>query len=110
MASNGYLVGGQCTPSVTEYLLSVCPTGTHRITLSATAAGTEGASCFDASWNSLGYRTAGAPNCELQQQPDTPADSASGIPTVADGVSLGWSVGSALILTAAVLFVRKGLI
>lgn len=110
MANNGYLVGGQCTPSVVEYLLSVCPSGTHRITLSATAAGTEGASCFDASWNNLGYRTAGAFTCELQQQPDIPADSASGIPTVADGVSLGWSVGSALILTAAILFVRKALI
>lgn len=110
MANNGYLVGGQCTPSVVEYLLSVCPVGTHRITLSATAAGTEGASCFDASWNNLGYRTVGSTTCELQQQPDTPSDSASGIPTVADGVSLGWSVGSALILTAAILFVRKALL
>lgn len=110
MANNAYLVGGQCTPSVVEYLLSVCPAGTHRITLSATAAGLEGASCFDASRKNLGYRTVGAPNCELQQQPDTPSDSASGIPTVADGVSLGWSVGSALILTAAILSVRKALL
>lgn len=109
MANNGYLVGGQCMPSVVEYLFSVCPAGTHRITLSATSAGTEGASCFDASWNNLGYYTAGPPTCELQQ-PDTPSDSASGIPTVADGVSLGWSVGSALILTAAILFVRKALL
>lgn len=110
MANNGYLVAGQCNPSVTEYFLSLCPAGTYRITLTATSADNEGASCFDASWNNLGYRVAGVPNCEIQQSSDSPSDAASGIPTVADGVSLGWSVGSALILTAAILFVRKALL
>lgn len=48
------------------------------------------------------YSRIGYPNCQISLD--------SSVPTVSDGISLGWQAGSSLILVAVVLFLRKALI
>lgn len=97
MANNGFLSDGTClTPS--QYAITYCvgkPTGFNNTS-------TNGFICNS---NEKWVRaTPSSYNCEILG-PIPP----STIPTVADGIALGWQAGAALILVGCILFLKKAL-
>lgn len=107
MANNGYLISGVCSSS-SDYLNSVyCPQKNpswyySRIEFSSAATNKPYFVCGSSS--SQSYLLSPAFNCEIPG-PIPP----STIPTVADGISLGWQAGAALILVGCILFLKKAL-
>lgn len=100
MANNGFLSGDTClTPS--QYAITYCvgkPTGFNNTS-------TNGFIC-DATEKWV-RASPSVYNCEILGPPAPPLPST--IPTVADGITLGWQAGAALILVGCILFLKKAL-
>jgi hypothetical protein len=109
MANNGYMQGNSCVPVSSSSDIASCPlSGAVIIGYFYNPDGSVYKRiCYTsglASW--AGYPTTTAiPNCEISG-PKPP----STIPTVLDGITLGWQAGGALILVGCILFLRKALI
>lgn len=104
MANNGYLISGVCSPSVYSASLAVCPPLTVRIF----HGGTSIVDCYkpnsaNTGWTYISGVPLPLPNCEIT------SSTTSSIPTVADGITLGWQAGAALILVGCILFLKKAL-
>lgn len=105
MANNGYFVGSVCLTE-TEYVFSVfCPSFKPDFTyyrIQVVPSVSRSFYCLNNTsvyvGNSLPY------NCDLSS-----AYTPSKIPTVADGITLGWQAGAALILVGCILFLKKAL-
>jgi hypothetical protein len=107
MANNGYLFDGVCIsqfdaitqkckssfPSYTYIAITIYPTSSFGYCLISQS------SVYNAPPNNNIH-----PNCVI----DGPLPPST-IPTVADGITLGWQAGGALILVGCILFLKKAL-
>lgn len=105
MANNGYLVGSVCVTE-TEYVSSVlCPSLKPDFTYYRIQIGPSVSHLFYCLNNTSNYvGNSSLYNCDLSS-----ASTPSTIPTVADGIALGWQAGAALILVGCILFLKKAL-
>lgn len=105
MANNGYLFGNTCFPNPVP--LSSCPLGTTVVGIFSSDLGSNfyRYSCYIGSGDVLTFTKSVIiplnPNCDISIP--------SSIPTVADGITLGWQAGAALILVGCILFLKKAL-
>lgn len=61
--------------------------------------------CYTSSMGNAGsFQFSFTPTCEIGLDP-----ASIKIPTVADGIALGWQAGAALILVGCILFLKKAL-
>lgn len=110
MANNGYLVDSVCVGDVQAKFVLSCPSGTYifyngYVLPSSLGSGT----CYSKNISTgalTALKTVPVPvfDCEIPG-PIPP----SKIPTVADGIALGWQAGAALILVGCILFLKKAL-
>lgn len=102
MANNGFLSGTQCIDTE-SYVNSVCtanrPTYTASMAIFRTSASDQTACSVSGAWY---YYPFPAYDCQLAGPPGP-----SQIPSVQDGISLGWMAGIPLILVASVLFLKR---
>lgn len=103
------LNGSFSSSSLEQTLLLACqstaPNSVVTLTQMNKGNGFDEVSCFDSGFHWL----TGISNPVITARDDTPGETC-GVITASDGVMLGWSVGTALIVTAAVLFIRKALL
>lgn len=105
MANNGYLVGLTCTGDVFQKTITLCPSGTtYLIHGYYKSSGLQNAACYNSAFVNLGNVPNASFDCEILGPPPP-----STIPTVADGITLGWQAGAALILVGCILFLKKAL-
>lgn len=103
-SNNGFLINDACY-SGTDYVRTICasvyPTFSYGQLQVAPNSSTADKLLCRVGTTTYTVQTAN-PDCLLIDKPD--------IPSVSDGLLLGWQTGSALILVAVVLFLRKALI
>lgn len=102
MSNNGFQLSDSCVPA--EHLVAnICSSTGYFGFLSASTGITSPSQYYyycrraDGSYSSS--VSLGLPTCNILPYPS--------VPTVADGLSLGWQAGAVLILVAVVLFLRK---
>lgn len=104
MANNGYLVSGVCSPFFS--VPAVCPVSnsSYAATIYKNSGLISEVRCWNSNFTSSVIVPVPSINCEILG-PIPP----STIPTVADGITLGWQAGAALILVGCILFLKKAL-
>lgn len=108
MANNGYLVGDSCL-SIKEKSIQICKQNNPLFSWAAPhyrydSLSSEKIMCSAASGVSLPSVWLSYPAFDCEVTGQIPK---STIPTVADGITLGWQAGGALILVGCILFLKK---
>lgn len=108
MANNGYYVGQSCS-SVKEKSISICslanPANDYAIPhFRFGSVSSANVQCYSSVSGVRVTYSIPAFDCEIGIDP-----ASIKIPTVADGITLGWQAGAALILVGCILFLKKAL-